>query len=58
MSIGVTILFVLAIMASGWHMYYRGMKQGKYEGIDKTLDHLVDTGRLDIMDAIAVDPTI
>jgi hypothetical protein len=56
MSIGLAVLFVLAVMASNWHGYNRGMKKGKYEGLSGTLDHLVETGRLDVLDAIEVDP--
>ena len=56
MSVGISLLFIIVVMLSNWHGYRRGRKQGTYEGVQGSLDHLVDTGRLDVLDAIAADP--
>jgi hypothetical protein len=55
MTIGISILFVLAVMASNWHGYSKGIVRGKYEGMDASLNHLIDTGRLDVLDAIEAE---
>ena len=56
MSLGVALLFIVVVLISNWHGYTRGRKLGVYEGVQGSLDHLVDTGRLDVLDAIAADP--
>ena len=58
MDIGISVFFVLSILISNWHGYKKGQRKGKLEGIEGSMDLLIDTGRIDVLDAIATEKTL
>jgi len=58
MDIGISILFVSCVILSNWHGYKKGQRKGRIEGIEGSMDLLIDTGRIDVLDAIATEKTL
>lgn len=58
MDIGISVLFIVMILLSNWQGYRRGRRKGTLEGIEGSLDHLIETGRLDVLDAIEAQKSL
>ena len=41
-------IFLFCLVGSGWQAYKIGSKKGQAKGIDTTIDHLIETGRLEV----------
>ena len=53
------VLLLLFCLAGGmWHSHRVGLKNGRLEGINASLDHLIEEGRIDVLDAAEAEDAI
>ena len=45
---GMTILFLCILAGASVHAYKKGVRRGTLEGINESLDHLIEQGRLEV----------
>lgn len=48
-------LFLVVLSVASWQSYRRGRFLGQVEGITASLDHLVEEGYIDVLEAIEVE---